>query len=382
MNLHNFLMSVDRGYLPEQDPIRELPRKFAPLQQIFNEIPKLLMTNQTRRVLRQIPPLSYESLSGPELERAMLGLSYIGHAYVWGDPIIDDVLPKEIAVPWYWVATKLGRLPVLSYASYALYNWKRIDPKGPIACGNIALLQNFWGGADEEWFILIHVDIEAKASAGLNALIEIQKGAAASDPVTIEKNLDILSNTLQGMLASLNRMPEFCDPYIYYNRVRPYIHGWRNNPSLPNGLLYEGVDAYQGKPVQFRGETGAQSSIIPAIDGLLRVYHKEDRFKEYLLEMRDYMPPKHKAFIEHIEKGPDLRAFVLAHADQTIKDRYNACVELVEKFRSKHLEYANQYIFLQHQKSLSNPTSYGTGGTPFIPYLTKHRDETSEHIIK
>ncbi len=45
----------------------------------------------------------------------------------------------------------LGRPPVLSYASYALDNWRRIDRKNPIDLGNIALLQNFLGGQDEEY---------------------------------------------------------------------------------------------------------------------------------------------------------------------------------------------------------------------------------------
>ena len=56
---------------------------------------------------------------------------------------------------------------MLSYASYALDNWRRLDPASPIELGNIALLQNFLGGLDEEWFVLVHVDIEAKAGKAL-----------------------------------------------------------------------------------------------------------------------------------------------------------------------------------------------------------------------
>ena len=33
-------------------------------------------------------------------------------------------------------------------------------------------------------------------------------------------------------------MPERCDPYIYFHRVRPYIHGWKDNPALGAGLIY------------------------------------------------------------------------------------------------------------------------------------------------
>jgi indoleamine 2,3-dioxygenase len=34
-------------------------------------------------------------------------------------------------------------------------------------------------------------------------------------------------------------MGEKCDPYIYYQRVRQPMSGWRNNPDLPDGLVYE-----------------------------------------------------------------------------------------------------------------------------------------------
>src|SRR5881396_844732 len=110
---------------------------------------------------------------GPELERAMLLLSYLGHAYVWGGGSGVEparCIPAGLAVPWYAVAARLGRPPVLSYASYALHNWRRLDPAGLIALGNIVLLQNFLAGVDEEWFILVHVDIEAKAVPALQAI--------------------------------------------------------------------------------------------------------------------------------------------------------------------------------------------------------------------
>src|ERR1041385_7509658 len=110
---------------------------------------------------------------------------------------------------------------------------RRLDPTGPIALGNIALIQNFLGGVDEEWFILVHVDIEAKAGPALNAIPKAQRAVKADDLDTVTEQLRIIGQTTHSMYTVLERMPEKCDPYIYYRRVRPYIHGWKNHPLLP-----------------------------------------------------------------------------------------------------------------------------------------------------
>jgi indoleamine 2,3-dioxygenase len=178
-------------------------------------------------------------------------------------------------------------------------------------------------------------------------------------------------------------MPENCDPYIYYTRVRPYIHGWKDNPGLPGGLVYEGVAQYGGLPQKFRGETGAQSSIIPSLDAAFGVAHKDDPLRPYLMEMREYMPPKHRAFIEAVERGPSIRGYVVENREHfpVLRTAYNNCIHLLERFRSRHLDYAAGYIQKQSQKRASNPTEVGTGGTPFLAYLKKHRDETSTHLV-
>jgi indoleamine 2,3-dioxygenase len=102
----------------------------------------------------------------------------------------------------------------------------------------------------------------------------------------------------------------------------------------------------------------------------------------YLQEMRDYMPPKHRAFIATVEAGPSVRDYVLGHRHRRLRDAYNAAVEGIELFRSTHLGYARNYIVKQSQGEKHNPTDVGTGGTPFVPYLKKHRAETGQHRIR
>ncbi len=177
--LDAFDIDPDRGFLPAADPLRRLPDACDAWEEAARDLPKLLVSDRVRSFLESLPPFNESRLRGErDYRRAMMLLSYIGHAYVWGEPLPVERLPAVIAVPWHAISERLGRPPVLSYASYALDNWRRLDPQGEIALGNIALLQNFLGGIDEEWFILIHVDIEAKAAPALMAIPRAQTAVA------------------------------------------------------------------------------------------------------------------------------------------------------------------------------------------------------------
>ena len=373
-------LSRERGFLPSCDPLTKLDAYFGLWEGMAKELPKLLVSDRLRTILGQMPVLDVDRLDQGQCERAMLLLSFLGHGYVWCDSPPADHVPPGIAIPWYRVAQRVGRPPVLSYASYALSNWKRIAQDEPVALGNIALLQNFLGGKDEEWFVLVHVDIEAKAGPAMAASVDAQDSVHRQDSSALIRHLRVMAESLSKMNQTLSRMPEHCDPYIYYHRVRPFIHGWKDNPALPNGLVYQGVEELQGLPLVFRGETGAQSSIIPSMDAALGVAHEEDPMRPYLLEMRQYMPPEHSTFIDTLERGPSIREFVVREQCDCpeLGDVYNACLKELGTFRSKHLEYAASYIRKQSQVAPSNPTEVGTGGTPFIPYLKKHLEETLE----
>jgi indoleamine 2,3-dioxygenase len=106
--------------------------------------------------------------------------------------------------------------------------------------------------------------------------------------------------------------------------------------------------------------------------------------------MRDYMPPRHRAFLQALEQATDgLGRPVLSGYVRDRKFRrsdlwaaYCACVDLLVQFREIHIGYADSYIYRQHQSHASNPTAVGTGGTPFMTYLQKHLDETKQAIAE
>lgn len=391
LDLSGYDISPEQGFLPS-DPLEQLPDS-PMLNQLGHELRKLLSARKVREFIdgqRQLLPAVPATWRDQDYRAAMRILSFAGHAYVWEVPERPAAtLPSQLAQPWYAVALKLGRPPVLSYASYALDNWRRLDPAKPIQLDNIVLLQNFLGGLDEEWFVVIHIQIERQAGPGLAGLIQAINGAAGDKPDEVLAGLRSLTAAQTAMRDTLLRMKERCDPYVYYNRVRPYIHAWKNNPALPNGLLYDGVAAYAGKPQQFRGETGAQSAIVPCLDAGLGISHAHDPLTVYLQEMREYMPPRHQAFLRAIQQMSDgdgrslLSAYIRDRRSRhpELREAYCTCVDLLAQFREIHVGYADSYIHRQHQTHLSNPSAVGTGGTPFMAYLQKHLDETKRAIV-
>ncbi|MCA9999775.1 MAG: hypothetical protein KDE56_28625, partial [Anaerolineales bacterium] len=223
--------------------------------------------------------------------------------------------------------------------------------------------------------------IEAQAGGALSVLQPAQTAVSHHDIPSLESHLLTIAATLGTMSALLRRMPERCDPYIYYHRVRPFMFGWKDNPDIPQGMIYEGVAEYGGRPQQFRGETGAQSGIIPAFDAALGIVHEFDSMRAYLMEMRDYMPPADRAFVKDLENGPAIRTFVQAQkaAHPSLRDAYNTAVQALHEFRQLHVEYAAMYIIKPAQGNKQGDV--GTGGTPFTVYLKKHMKETAVHLL-
>ena len=377
-----------KGFLPGKNPLKEYSiSSSAPLNrlhEIATSLPKLLLTGRVPRTIKSLKKneLSIEELlikkSKRDLKLAMVQLSFIAHSFVWGGHQPKERLPEVIAKPWVQVARFLGRPPVLSYASYCLDNWFLLE-KEPISLENVGLINNFLGGVDEDWFVTVHVCIEHAAAEAVEAAEALSQCNSDTKEKEIKSLLIKIHKSLVEVIEIFSRMTERCDPYIYYHRVRPFIFGSKDNPDLKSGLIFE--NQFENTAQFYRGETGAQSSIVPSLDGALGIQHSNDTLRHYLNEMREYMPPNHRRFIEKLESSSQIRGLINQSAK--LKDSYNNCLEQLTNFRSLHLKYAGMYIHQQSQQK--NPfgrggsTIRGTGGTPFMSYLKKHHDETIKH---
>jgi len=386
MKLSDYDMSASRGFLSHFEIVDiDLPDIFAPVVAAADNLSGLMTTGRVRHWLEQLPALDLAewAANAPEEEVrvAMVRYSFLVQAYVWGESDAPTTLPANLARPMVALADRLDQAPLLPYSGYVLDNWARLDRDQKIGLDNVYMVQNFYGGADENWFVLIHVAIEAAAAPILDLACHLVDAVQAKDTTGTTALLEEMHGHWDAVNAIFDRMPDRCDPYIYYQRVRPNIHGWANNPALPDGLIYEGVEKYENKGQAFRGQTGSQSSIVPSMDALFQVQHGNDPLRHFLDELHAYRPVRHRRFIEDLREQSKLREFAIASGDAMLRNAFNAAVEQVARFRTRHLEYAASYINKQAVTGKGNDTEVGTGGTPFMKYLKKHRDENRAQTI-
>eukprot|EP00951_Prasinocladus_malaysianus_P003578 scaffold25191_cov53-Prasinocladus_malaysianus.AAC.1 len=140
-------------------------------------------------------------------ECAMLILSFIAHAWVWGEHPVAQSIPENISRPWVAVARVVQRPPILTYYSFNACNWRRLDPGRPIELGNTCRLVNFLGGQDEEWFSAVHVAIEAQAGSGIIAAVRAKRQLTAHADGSLPAALvSELTTQLQAIATAVQRM--------------------------------------------------------------------------------------------------------------------------------------------------------------------------------
>ncbi|MGB1285086.1 MAG: hypothetical protein ACPG7F_01020 [Aggregatilineales bacterium] len=368
------------GFLMNPDPIYDLRTVETPLpdqvvahlQQLADTLPDLIKTHNLRPSLSDLA--TYEMSPLQEVtdfrihERIFQIYAHLANAYVWceqSNPL--HTIPAGVAVPLVELAHMVDRPPIVPYASTALCNFQRIDPDGKIAVENLRCVQKLIDIPDESWFHLIHVEIEAHAGAAIQHCIEATEAINTDNTGMIEQHLEGVTIALAKMEQTFKRMPEGCSPDIYYKTLRPYLFGF-------DDVIYEGVAEFNGKPQTFRGETGAQSTVIPALQRYLGLQHEHGGLSSHMQEMIAYMPRPHRELLRSIDEAT-IRNYVINQQSSTLNDIYNACLQGIAQFRSLHLHMAQAYI----ASKVEDPR--GTGGTEFMFWLKQLRDETEKQYI-
>ncbi|MGB0204492.1 MAG: hypothetical protein ACPF9K_05515 [Neptuniibacter sp.] len=350
-----------RGFLPCEDPATELAlgEPYEVLDTVGRMLPSLLLEKGARDYLKRVFVPDWPYVNIPEdlwpqacLYYTRLGFIVSGYVNQIGQPTCHS-LPANLARPLCKISSLMQRPPILSYDGYALYNWRRFDLKKPVELGNIDTLQNFVHLYDEHWFILVHVDIEAKAARILDAIVSLDGEVGAME---VNAALTEIADAMTGIIQVLQRIPEKMSDELYFSKFRPYIGQFRE-------VVYQGVNM---DAISFRGETGAQSSIMPLLTEFMKIPHQDNKLTRHLYDMRQYMPAEHRIILEQVRAMPDIK--LLANTE-----KFDSVLELMACFREVHYHWAIKYI------ARRSNDHQGTGGTPYIRWLKFLIEETRGH---
>lgn len=370
---------------------KELPDHYWPWMEIVNKLPHLIESHQLRAQVNKMPLLNCQFLRSYREQRlAHLVLSFITMGYVWqeGETQPKEVLPRNLALPFVEVSRNLGLPPILVHADLVLTNWTTKNPERPLDIRNLDTIVSLPGGESLRGFVLVTVLVEKAAVPGMKALIQAVNAVLQPSQDSLLQALQQLRLSIQDITRTLGQMHDYVDPDIFYAVIRIFLSGWKDNPAMPVGLIYEGVST---EPLKYSGGSAAQSTVLHAFDEFLGIRHSKES-ADFLLRMRDYMPPSHKAFIEEIQSAPSLRNHILSSGNGQLLKAYNQCVEALAELRSYHITVVTKYVITAAAKAKSRRSSQlpeppqaleerGTGGTAVLSFLKSVRNKTLEAIL-
>ena len=159
-----------------------------------------------------------------------------------------------------------------------------------------------------------------------------------------------------------------------YTQFRTFIFGIQSQSMFPNGVLYEGVSDV---PLSFRGESGANDSMVPLCDNLLQISMPHTPLTDILKDFRSYRPGNHRHFLEWVSRASQaygLKQFALQ--DPHSAALYVAALDQVRDFRWRHWCFAREYIL----KTTSHPSA--TGGSPIVTWLPNQLQAVLNQIVE
>ena len=220
----------------------------------------------------------------------------------------------------------------------------------------------FSGMDDERGFIMLHVDINQYSPQLVGSILEFLNSKNSND---VNRSL---TNCLSAM-KSINERRQImweASRWKHYNDFRVFIMGIKgNNEIFGEGVIYEGIS---DKPVQYRGQTGAQDNIIPTADiftGVIEYYPSNDLTK-YLLDLRSYRPKCIQHFLSDLKDEMDGNRLFNKIKEDNNEEGLCILIQILDEiyyFRNGHWQFVQKYIMANTKYAKA------TGGTPIISWI-------------
>lgn len=379
-----FNVSGENGFLPTKEPLKELPIRYEELQQLIDDLP-ITKNNGEKGILsipdeivRRVELLpNYEDIVANEddvyvLQALFRAYTFVTSAYTLEPSFLEylqtgnygearRLLPKNVSKPLVIVSSKLQVYPFLDYHyAYSLGNYVKKDNDGTLDWQNLDMACKFSGTTDEIGFIMLHVYINELSPKLINSIMNYGKN------ININNCLKECSEVMESMNLRRKEMWK-ASRHERYNDFRVFIMGIKGNTHLyGDGLVYE--DCFNNEPQQYRGQTGAQDSIIPTVDIFTGIvdYYPENKLTEYLMDLRTYRPKCIQEFFI------DLRDYYQNNnIFKTLSNNKNyegliyllKIVDEVYLFRNGHWQFVQKYIMA------NTKYEFATGGTPITSWL-------------
>ncbi|KAK1255217.1 hypothetical protein MKX08_009212 [Trichoderma sp. CBMAI-0020] len=418
-----FLVSTTRGFLPRADPVVTLPKEFDALESILQRMPVKTLSGEPgllahsklgEEVDNNFPDLTdaMELYKGnlPLMNALYRDYSFLASAYLLepchqrflkgeGYGLGRSTLPKNISRPIARCAELTGFMPFMEYAgSYALYNYRLEDPAKGLEYDNIRLIRAFEHGLDptssEAGFVLVHIDMVKNSgplvAATMRCLEEASRASTNPDPIEGRRSFNEGLSDIVTAMKKINSVMETMwgkSRPRDYTSFRTFIFGITGQSMFPNGVVYEGL--FDNKPMSFRGESGANDSMVPLMDNFLQLPLPNTPLTAILTDFREYRPSNHKTFLQYVKSRSlelDLKDYALGNKVEPTSDEerdllrqtcslWIQVLNEVRDFRWRHWCFAREYIL----KQTSHPTA--TGGSPIVTWLPNQLEAVLAEMV-
>ena len=406
---HNISMY---GFLPSECENR-LPVNFEFLTPVVDGLSEQSTSgDEFRALIHGLPEYSAEThktclcdLSDGETRTLYSVLTMIVNRYIWCTGVMDaknfSLIPSIIAIPLVQVSDMLGIQPTLTHSAVDLWNWKLTDPTQPFGLDNIDVINTLTGDDSEKWFYKVMIAIEGISGECVMMTPIIQQHY--NRPEIVKGLLTVMNEKISEAVVLIRRMGERCDPEFFFDRLRIYLGGSKND-NLPRGVSFDLRPLDQGlKEYRLIGGSAAQSTLIQVYDVLFGVKH-DGHGGKFLATMRSYMPRKHRDFLEKLEaiKYP-LSQYVKENkqTDPDLETVYLGCLNNLMFFRKAHIELVHNYIIKMKNRpkpitpvtsvtdsdpvddSQNNKNAHGdkgSGGTDPIEFCTEIINDTKRTV--
>jgi indoleamine 2,3-dioxygenase len=253
-------------------------------------------------------------------------------------------VPYDIGIIWYLCSLPFKVPNVTTYSAVILNNFTYTDNNidRPVdIINNINTKYAITNTTDEQNFYRVHIAIEKTGSHLIESMYYVADHVTSkTDFITFLENV---ATTIKNMRDVMLQMHTLCNPNVFWNQVRVYLGGYTADNGLPNGLRVDGTDL----AFNFGGGSGAQSTLIHAIDIFFNIEHGIEHATKFLADQRVYMPIKHQRYLSdlaRIHENDYIKNKVIAFNDPDIINAYNDAVRALIDFRSTHYTIVHRYV--------------------------------------